>query len=213
MAEPMTATEDMTPPASASSSSSGDITIVAKFSKEKFIFSCLAPGTTIGALKEMIFERTAILPKRQKLVGLSLQSGGGPSALTDAHTLSALKVKKTKGKTNGDNAAIVHEFILMGTPEEKIFVDPSSRDNLPDVVDDFDLDFNAGSQEWLHHVAKEENLKHFTEKTVVHIMNEPRPGKPLLVLDLDHTLLDFSSKALTRDVSVNRVSIANAMKR
>lgn len=27
-------------------------------------------------------------------------------------------------------------------------------------------------------------------------MNEPRPKKPLLVLDLDHTLLDFSSKKL-----------------
>ena len=31
--------------------------------------------------------------------------------------------------------------------EEKIFVDPSDRDDLPDVVDDFDLDFNAGSSE------------------------------------------------------------------
>lgn len=32
-------------------------------------------------------------------------------------------------------------------------------------------------------------------------MNPPREGKPLLVLDLDHTLLDFSSKSLQRDVS------------
>lgn len=123
----------------------------------------------------------------------------------------------------------------------KIMKDPSEKDDLPDVIDDFELDFNAGShevsarslfsctlsldiflrsklqiidQKWLQHVAKEENLKKFTEKTVVHIMNEPREGKPLLVLDLDHTLLDFSSKALTRDATLgDRASIANAMKR
>jgi ubiquitin-like domain-containing CTD phosphatase 1 len=36
----------------------------------------------------------------------------------------------------------------MGTPEEDIFVDPSERDDLPDVLDDFGLEFNAGSDEW-----------------------------------------------------------------
>jgi ubiquitin-like domain-containing CTD phosphatase 1 len=46
-------------------------------------------------------------------------------------------------------------------------------------------------------------------------MNEPRPGKPLLVLDLDHTLLDFSSKTLQRDSTTNQVGagMAAAMKR
>ena len=68
-------------------------------------------------------------------------------------------------------------------------------------MDDFDLDFNAGSDEWLNHVATGENLKKFTEETEVFIMNPPRDGKPLLVLDLDHTLLDFSSKSLQRDSS------------
>ena len=35
----------------------------------------------------------------------------------------------------------------MGTPEEEIFVDPSEKTDLPDIIDDFDLDFNAGSEE------------------------------------------------------------------
>jgi ubiquitin-like domain-containing CTD phosphatase 1 len=69
------------------------------------------------------------------------------------------------------------------------------------VVDDFDLDFNAGSDEWLNHVATGENLKKFTEQTEVFFMNPPREGKPLLVLDLDHTLLCFSSKSLQRDAA------------
>lgn len=194
------------------STSAGSITLVAKWSKERITLSCLTPETTIGAVKEMLKERTSILPKRQKLVGLSLQAKG---QITDQVVLSQLKVKRSKGKTTGlDDASIVHEFILMGTPEEKIFVDPIHRDDLPDVVDDFDLDFNAGSDQWLQHVANGENLKKFTEKTQVHIMNEPRPGKPLLVLDLDHTLLDFSSKVLQRDTGTqDRVSVANAMKR
>jgi len=102
----------------------------------------------------------------------------------------------------------------MGTPEEKIFVDPSDLppEELPDVIDDFDLDFNAGSDLWLRHVANGENLKKFTEHTEVHIMNPPREGYPLLVCDLDHCLLDFSSKILQRDSTGDR-SAANAMKR
>ena len=46
----------------------------------------------------------------------------------------------------------------MGTPEEKIFIDPSDRksQDLPDVIDDFDLDFNAGSDEvsWIYEFGK-----------------------------------------------------------
>ena len=69
--------------------------------------------------------------------------------------------------------------------------------------------------QWLEHVANGENLKKFTEATAVYIMNEPREGKPLLVLDLDHTLLDFSSKTLQRDVSTDLLGAgtAAAMKR
>jgi phosphoserine phosphatase len=46
-------------------------------------------------------------------------------------------------------------------------------------------------------------------------MHEPREGKPLCVLDLDHTLLDFSSKALARDNTTRLVGAgaAAAMKR
>jgi len=85
---------------------------------------------------------------------------------------------------------------------EQIFVDPSEKDDLPDVLDDFELDFNAGSEEWVNHKAKEDNLQKFTESTAVHIINPPRKiissgqYKPLLVLDLDHTLLDFSRSHL-----------------
>ena len=50
---------------------------------------------------------------------------------------------------------------------------------------------------------------------MIHIMQPPREGKPLLVLDLDHTLLDFSSKSLQRDSTTHQVGagMAASMKR
>jgi ubiquitin-like domain-containing CTD phosphatase 1 len=197
---------------SSTAASSTSITLVAKWGKERIELASLTPETTIGAVKEMLQQRTGVLPKRQKLIGLTVKNPASSSAsatFTDQVALSDLKVKK--GKTNkqppngsaplnhnNNGSHVVHEFILMGTPEDQIFIDPSDKDDLPDVIDDFDLDFNAGSQEWLQHVANGENLKKFTEATIIHVMNEPRPGKPLLVLDLDHTLLDFSSRVLQR---------------
>ena len=67
----------------------------------------------------------------------------------------------------------------------------------------------------LHHKAAQDNLKKFTAQTPVHVMNAPREGKPLLVLDLDHTLLDFSSKTLQQDQStrIHGQGLAAAMKR
>lgn len=126
----------------------------------------------------------------------------------------------------------------MGTPEEKIFVDPSQKDGLPDIIDDFDLDFNAGSEEWIQHKAKEDNLQKFTESTEIHVIHPPRAAnensnndgttittssaascKPLLVLDLDHTLLDFSSSHLRDNgssamaIGQSTDAVANQLKR
>jgi ubiquitin-like domain-containing CTD phosphatase 1 len=79
-------------------------------------------------------------------------------------------------------------------------------------------------KQWIQHKAKEDNLQKFTESTEVHIINPPRTTansahKPLLVLDLDHTLLDFSSRTLTengataRDIGSSDDTVANRLKR
>ena len=78
---------------------------------------------------------------------MSNKSGGGSTkTVGDDVLLADLKVKR-KSFNDDQNNNIIHEFILMGTPEEQIFIDPADRDDLPDVVDDFDLDFFAGSSE------------------------------------------------------------------
>lgn len=118
------------------------VTMVAKFGKDKITLEKLESVTTIAQVKEMLATKTGVLPKRQKLIGLVSKKNG--VKVDDTFLLGDLKVK---GKKSNDDGIIVHQFILMGTPEEHIFVDPSDRDDLPDVVDDFDLDFNAGSSE------------------------------------------------------------------
>jgi len=192
------------------------ISMIAKYGKMKIELPGLSPtATNIGQVKELLREKTGIFPKRQKLIGLKGTKGG---AVEDNTPLSDLKVKGSAG-----GAGVVHQFILMGTPEEKIFVDPSEKTGLPDIIDDFDLDFNAGSDEWVQHKAKEDNLQRFTESTEVHIIHPPRSHnnihKPLLVLDLDHTLLDFSSKTLrdnassATEIGQSDDTVANQLKR
>lgn len=183
------------------------VTLIAKWGKEKIELSNLSPTINIGKVKELLCEKTNVLPKRQKLIGLTTLS---KTKITDQVLLSELKPKgNSKALLSNDNKEVKHTFILMGTPEEKIFIDPDDNNNLPDVVDDFDLDYNAGSQEWRAHVATGQNLKKFTESTEVHLMNDPREGKPLMVLDLDHTLLDFSRKSIEQASTAERVAEVN----
>lgn len=42
-------------------------------------------------------------------------------------------------------------------------------------------------------------LRKMIKKTVINVINPPREGKHLLVLDLDHTLLHFSTEAVGTD--------------
>jgi len=193
------------------------ITMIAKYGKHKIELTNLpSSSTNVGQVKTLLREKTGILPKRQKLIGLKASKKG--SVVGDDTPLSDLKVKGNKGDD------IVHQFILMGTPEEQIFVDPSEKTDLPGIIDDFDLDFNAGSDEWIQHKAKEDNLQKFTDSTDIHLIHPPRltsdnKQKPLLVLDLDHTLLDFSSKALREngasamDIGSSGDDVANQLKR
>lgn len=176
------------------------ITLVAKWGKEQIELSNLLPTMNISQVKDAICEKTNVLPKRQKLIGLATKSKG---KVTDDVILSELKAKPNAVSERNGFIHITFHFILMGTPEEEIFVDPDDHDDLPNVVDDFDLDFNAGTDEWLAHINTSENLQKFTESTNIYLMNEPRPGKPLMVLDLDHTLLDFCRKTIERSVNSN----------
>jgi hypothetical protein len=63
------------------------------------------------------------------------------------------------------------------------------------VVDDFgvDFDYEAEAARWHRSSRNARKLKEYTAKTEVNWIATRRPGKALLVLDLDHTLLDFTN--------------------
>ena len=136
---------DDTMPSAASQERTAMVTMIAKYGKQKFELTCLpSTSTNVGHVKEMLHEKTGILPKRQKLIGLKRGVDSSLSSVVDDDTmLSDLKVKGAASAS----AVVVHQFILMGTPEDKYFVDPSEKADLPSIIDDFDLDFNAGSEE------------------------------------------------------------------
>jgi hypothetical protein len=118
------------------------VTLIAKWGKERICLEGLNGETTIGNVKVLLEDRTGVLKKRQKLIGLTAKEG---AKVTDDLMISDLKVKS--GKSQEGCTGVVHSFIMMGSREEHIFVDPSEKEDMPDVVDDFDLDFNAGSSE------------------------------------------------------------------
>jgi ubiquitin-like domain-containing CTD phosphatase 1 len=63
-------------------------------------------------------------------------------------------------------------------------------ENLPDVVNDLDVDFTenmAASDRYQHDARNIRKVKEMTAKLNVNIITPLRPGKKLLVLDIDYS--------------------------
>jgi ubiquitin-like domain-containing CTD phosphatase 1 len=64
--------------------------------------------------------------------------------------------------------------------------------NLPDVVNDLDVDLAIDSVAAAAYINDQRNLRKIREHTAklqLNIINPPRPGKRLLVLDIDYSEL------------------------
>ena len=215
---PLCPTPHSSNPPPASSSSTTLITLSFKHSKQKHTLLDLSPSTTIPELKVLILSLTNVPIERQKLLGLNSKTTNKP--ISDPETIGDLKGLKRKKEGSSSSTScssssapppptnLQQDFILMGTPSEvAILIDPLDHPMAStialSVIDDFDLSHNAGSPEWIRSVSNSQNLLKFTDSTEIHLMNDFRSEvaggrpRPLLVLDLDHTLLDFSSKAIS----------------
>lgn len=130
--------------------------------------------TTFGQLKVLIQQKTAVLPERQKILGLAKST-----AISDDTLLENLGIK-LKDST--------FKFTLMGTPEEELVKMETKKESMNNgVFNDLSCDFSSSTPEW-------HKLQEFTSTTTIYFINDPRPQKKLLVLDLDHTILHFTSK-------------------
>eukprot|EP00897_Mesotaenium_endlicherianum_P000950 jgi/Mesen1/10856/ME000093S10370 len=176
---PLTSTTEVQGAAASASSAAAatpeeELTLSIKWSGKEYTVR-VCGDDTVGELKRRICEQTNVQPKRQKL--LNLKAGG--RAADDTMLLSQLTIKPAV------------KIMMMGTVEEEILVDPV---NAPEVVDDFEM----GEEETVEIKDREENQQKLRRRAAnfqLKILNPPRPGKKLLVLDIDYTLFDHRSTA------------------
>ncbi|WWC88693.1 HAD hydrolase, family IIID [Kwoniella dendrophila CBS 6074] len=121
---------------------------------------------------------TGVPPEGQKLINLLPGSKGKLSIEHDAKRFGTLGVKKSA------------KFIMVGTREEDRFKDKTGVGN--QVTDDFDVIYSNNVQGITpaEDPRNKRKIREIVEKIPITVMNEPREGKKLLVLDLDYTIVD-----------------------
>lgn len=140
----------------------------------------LLESNSIGDLKTELYKQTNVMPERQKLLGLKTNAG---QAITNDTLLIDLKYKPGT------------KIMMMGTVEEKIEDINKMPENMPEVIDDFDIGNNPVEVDLQN---REENLAKIQKRVKdykINILNDPRPNKKLLVLDIDYTIFDHVSHA------------------
>lgn len=144
----------------------------------------LPRDATVGDLKGIMWELTEVLPKRQKVIGIPRPKAGPP--VDDDTVLSTLPLKHDQ------------KLMLIGTREADIeavaAISAAAESSATSVVNDLDLDvdYSADSSDSVarQRESAEKKLQRRLDSTSITIINAPRPGKKLLVLDLDLTLFD-----------------------
>nr|CAG4641893.1 EOG090X0A5K [Eurycercus lamellatus] len=153
--------------------------VIVKWSAKEYEITVPNNTGTVLCLKKAIELQTGVKVERQKLLNLKFK---GKSA-EDGVKLSALGLKQG------------FKIMMMGSLEEDITTAITAPENLDDVVNDLDL-----TEEEIALENREEYLTKIAKRVSSYEMkmfNEPRPGKKLLVLDIDYTLFDHRSAAET----------------
>lgn len=149
----------------------------------------LTPDSTIADLKQLLFELTEVLPKRQKVLGLPRVPGGPPS---DDLPLSSLSLRQEQ------------KLLLIGSREADISGVNDGQHESIYVVNDLDVEYDGENMKTdpvtlRMKPAHRRRLERRVTSTEFRIINPPRQGKKLLVLDLDYTLFDCRSPAQNFD--------------
>ncbi|KAL1138198.1 hypothetical protein AAG570_009890 [Ranatra chinensis] len=155
-----------------------EIKLIVKWNSKEYEVDCLSENDSIGTLKEAIFRKTGVRPERQKLLNLKFK---GKMPENDC-LLSALTLKPG------------FKIMMMGSLEAAIADANTVPDDLPEVIDDFDIkdgeDVAIENKEvYLSKIDK--RIREYEIK----VLNPTRQDKKLLVLDIDYTLFDHLSVA------------------
>jgi hypothetical protein len=101
------------------------VALVVRWSGSSYAFS-LPESATVADVKRCLEERTGVLTKRQKLIGVMCKGKVAP----DGTSLGSVKLSK--------------KIMLIGTREESIIKEPAPED-MPDVFNDMDIDYSGDS--------------------------------------------------------------------
>ncbi|KAH6559556.1 hypothetical protein KP509_1Z004600, partial [Ceratopteris richardii] len=151
-----------------------ELTLCVKWVGKEYTVRVCADDS-VGELKRRICELTNVLPKRQKLLNLKI----GSKPAEDSVLLSQLSIKPSL------------KIMMLGTVEEEIFVEPVDA---PEILDDFEFE-EIDSRDIKDKEVNKLKLSRRIEQYKVRVLNTPREGKKLLVLDIDYTLFDHRSPA------------------
>ncbi|XP_040573560.1 ubiquitin-like domain-containing CTD phosphatase 1 [Lepeophtheirus salmonis] len=153
--------------------------LIIKWGGKEYRIEDLNENTSVLQLKKLIQERTEVRPERQKLLNMKL-NGKAPG---DDILLSTLPTK---------NGA---KIMMMGSLEKDIAATEIVPDDLPYVKNDLD-DHDDGEETSIENRSEYlTKIQHRIDNCEIHLRNELRPGKKLLVLDIDYTLFDHRSPA------------------
>ncbi|KAI5593373.1 hypothetical protein POPTR_003G011300v4 [Populus trichocarpa] len=159
-----------------SSATEEEITLTVKWSGKEYTVQVCGDDSVAG-LKRRLCELTNVLPKRQKLLYPKI----GNKLSDDSAFLSQLPLKPSLKMT------------MIGTVEDDIIVNQMDS---PEIVDDFELGQDEAVDIEDDEVNKQK-LRRRIDQYEIELKNPCRPGKKLLVLDIDYTLFDHRSTAET----------------
>nr|CAG4651179.1 EOG090X0A5K [Simocephalus serrulatus]SVE94387.1 EOG090X0A5K [Simocephalus serrulatus] len=152
---------------------------IVKWSAKEYEISVPSNTGTVLCLKKAIEVETKVKVARQKLLNLKYKG----KAAEDGLKLCTLELKPG------------FKIMMMGSLEEDITTASTAPENVDEVINDLDL-----TEEEVALENREEYLAKIVKRVdsyEIKMLSEPRPGKKLLVLDVDYTLFDHRSAAET----------------
>ncbi|XP_050698531.1 ubiquitin-like domain-containing CTD phosphatase 1 [Eriocheir sinensis] len=153
--------------------------LTVKWSGKEYEVEVDEENMTVKDFKDAIEKQTGVRPLRQKLLNLKLKG-----KLPDDETkMGALGLRPGT------------KIMMIGSLESSVAEAQRIPENLPPVINDLDIEEEEvaieNRSEYLQKVEK--RVKEYKVK----MLNCMRPGKKLLVLDIDYTLFDHRSTAET----------------
>lgn len=155
-----------------------ELSLTIKWNGQDYTILCF-PDDDVALLKRRLGDATRVLPSRQKIMGLKLANGKPPG---DTDKIGDLKLKQGQ------------KIMMLGSQEEAITALDLHADDAD--VADFEIEDDV-----LKELAPHEDpdvlakLERRLKSVDVEILNPPRPGKKLMVTDIDYTIFDLGSAA------------------